>query len=107
MWARDIPVNWIIETLEHTYKFDNQYLFQSKNPSRFIEMIEKYGIDNSVFCTTIETNRFIPEIMGNTPRQLERSVEMNEIYHSGYKTYVTIEPIMDFNLEGLLYFVTL
>ncbi|HYQ55883.1 MAG TPA: hypothetical protein VEP89_00965 [Draconibacterium sp.] len=40
--------------------FDKKYLFQSKNPKRFadFELPPK-----SVVCTTIETNRWYPEIM--------------------------------------------
>jgi DNA repair photolyase len=103
MFANDISERWIIETLNHCRKFDNTYLFQTKNPAKpqyFTEFPDK-----SVFCTTIETNRVYPEIMRCCPTPNKRAIEMNEIGHLGYKTYVTIEPIMDFDLAEMLYLI--
>ena len=37
MWAKKIPLEWIVEILEHCRKHPkNTYLFQTKNPERFI-----------------------------------------------------------------------
>ena len=46
----------------------------------------------STTITTIETNRFYPDEMGKTPKPEERS------YYMPIKNYITIEPIMDFDL---------
>ena len=95
MWADDIPDEWIKQTLEYCSRFDNSYLFQTKKPENFI------GIElpeDSVICTTIESDSYYPEIMRNSPEPMQRSIAMQEL-SSFYDTYVTIEPIIDFNIE--------
>lgn len=98
LFANDIPKEWIEMTIEHCNKFDNWYLFQSKNPERFFEFTLP---KKSVICTTIETNRWYPEIMNNAPHPEERAEAMQKA-SSSYPAYVTIEPIIDFDLEGLV-----
>jgi len=100
LFANSNPVNWIDETLLHCAQFDNDYLFQSKNPARIQEMTN-YLPSKSVICTTIETNRFYPEIMNNSPKPLERAMAMNDL-STVMKTFVTIEPIMDFDIAEML-----
>ena len=51
----------------------------------------------SVLCTTIETNRFYPDIMRNTLVPQERAAAMQEIANYGIPTYVTCEPLMKFD----------
>ena len=97
MFANEIPNTWIVPILMHCQEYDNSYLFQSKNPKRFHEFWE-YFPKKSIFCTTIETNRVYPQ-MGNTPSPQERAKAMNLI--DGSK-YVTIEPIMDFDVSELI-----
>jgi DNA repair photolyase len=101
MWSVDINDSWIQRTLEHCNKFDNRYLFQSKNPKGFNDYIYLLP-KNPILCTTIESDMFYPEIMGNSPHPMQRSIEMNQLYYYGFKTFVTIEPILDFNLEHLI-----
>lgn len=106
MWAKDIPDEWIEKTLNHCEGFNNRYLFQTKNPSRILDFIDNNVIsDRSVICATIESNRFYYEHMGNSPDLWLRASEMNEIAHNGIKTYVTIEPIMDFDLDEMVYYI--
>ena len=93
MFAEDIPENWIKNTINHTKKYNNKYLFQSKNPKRF-KIFKSYYPELIKFCTTIETNRFYPDIMCGSPRP------ENRIY--AYIDYITIEPIMDFDLDVML-----
>ena len=104
LFAEGISERWIMETLIHCSKFDNSYLFQTKNPGRasyFTEWPEK-----SIFCTTIETNRWYGDQMQHSPPPFERSRAMNgiSIFH---KTYVTIEPIMDFDLRELVHLIVM
>lgn len=100
MFADDIPEKWIIETLNHCSKFENQYLFQTKNPGRFIKFSSHPVINNgSVICTTIESNYFYKDIMANSPTPLARSIAMEAIPIS---KYVTIEPIIDFDLNDMI-----
>jgi DNA repair photolyase len=95
MFAKAIPEEWIIKTLYHCHKFDNKYLFQTKNPKRVLDFnLPK----ESVICTTIESDMFYPEIMANSPKPYERAKYMKMLSDCGFETYITIEPIMDFIL---------
>lgn len=101
MWANEIPNKWIDKTLHHCSMFNNTYLFQSKNPDRFSRHSEFPA--TSRFCTTIETNRLYENIMQNSPPPGKRMDAMYNI--SEYFKYVTIEPIMDFDLEQMVFYI--
>lgn len=92
MWAKNIPKEWIEKVISKCMNFQNNYLFQSKNPKRFKEF--KLPL-NFHYCTTIETNRVYTE-MGNTPDPMDRSFDIPN------KSYITIEPIFDFDLIDFL-----
>lgn len=106
LFAEAIPDTIIKRILNHCRKFNNKYLFQTKNPRRLFDFeFELAGLD-FVLCTTIETNRFDPEIMNNCPDPEIRADMMNELWHEfrgiELKNYVTIEPIMDFDMEEMV-----
>jgi protein gp37 len=92
LFAKNIPDEFIKQILDHCNKFDNSYLFQTKNP----ENIRRILIPNSSVCVTLESNRFYPEIMRNSPKPIHRVQQMELIRHP---LYITIEPIMDFDLS--------
>jgi len=98
MFAENVPEIWIKKVLQYCEEFDNQYLFQSKNPIRFNELITHFP-DNTILGTTIETNRLFP-CMGNAPpphlRFLPARFQMKMI---------TVEPIMEFDLNELVGFI--
>lgn len=99
MFASDIEPTWIRKVLEHCAKFDNDYLFQTKDPSAILN----YTLpDNSVVCTTIETNRYYQPMMGLSPSPHKRAIAMTRIV---LPKYVTIEPIVDFDVKELLEYV--
>jgi len=100
MFAEDVPDIWIRQVLNRTRRYNNKYLFQSKNPERFIEYCEAFPKD-VLFGTTIETNRDI--VKSNAPSVTERAkwLRLLSCEHS-YETMVTIEPIFDFDLEELI-----
>jgi DNA repair photolyase len=101
MFATDIPEEWILKTLKHCEKHDIKYLFQTKNPERFMDFIHASVVSNkSVLCTTIESNRWYTEIMGKSPHPEERARWMSEI--DCIDKYVTIEPILDFDVEEMV-----
>lgn len=102
LFAAEHPEEWILETLKHLEKHDNRYLLQSKNPARILDYIDAAVIsDKAVICTTIETNRYYPEFMSNCPLVDNRADAMN-IISEIVKTYVTIEPVMDFDLPEMV-----
>lgn len=98
MWAKSIPEEWIIRVLHYCAKYDNRYLFQSKNPARFLE--NWIFPEETILATTIETNRLYPAYMGNTPSPSERKWAMTKI--PLMRKTVTIEPIMDFDLSDMI-----
>jgi len=100
MWANAIPNEWIWKTLDHCRKFENQYLFQSKFPVRFLRG-DIWLPKPSIIGTTIETNRHYPE-MGRTLPPQSRIDAMKKVNARLGKTIVTIEPICDFDLEPLI-----
>jgi len=98
MFASNIPDEWIDKTLEHCQNFDNKYLFQTKNPKRILN----FKLPKSVICTTIESNMFYSKIMANSPKPFERAKYMKILSDCGFETFLTIEPILDFNLNAMV-----
>ena len=100
MWADEVPDEWILKVLQHCLKYPhNTYLFQSKNPKRFLDFLSYYEdfIPHKVIWgTTIETNRDIQNIT-KAPSTFQRYSMMARI--KGRRTMVSIEPIMDFDLD--------
>lgn len=89
MWGSFVPSEWIEKVLEHCRKFDNTYLFQSKNPERFL----KFGMPKKVILgTTIETNRESPSSAPPT------GVRVHWMKILTGRKMVSIEPILDFDL---------
>lgn len=101
MFAQDIPDNWIKTVLDCCDRY-NKYLFQSKNPARILEYLDHPVFERSVVCTTIETNRFDSKIMCNSPQIEDRVKAMEDISDLGIKTYVTAEPLMQFDLNEMV-----
>jgi DNA repair photolyase len=101
-FAEGVPSEWITKMLDHCDKYENHYLFQSKNPKRFLEFIEHPVFRKAVVCTTIESNRFYPEVMVNSPRIESRVQAMAELSTKGIPTYITCEPLLEFDLPKLV-----
>lgn len=97
MWANAVSSEWIQRALRQCKQYDNTYLFQSKNPERFRywEFPEK-----TILGTTIETNRRYP-CMGKAPEIDDRVRAMEELFTMS-RVMVTIEPILDFDLDELV-----
>jgi len=105
MWATNVPHDWILKVLEHCNKYpDNTYIFQTKNPHRFNDtlFIGKYP-PWTMLGTTIESNR----TYGGTkaPGPFARAVDMFSARTRCAKTFVTIEPIMDFDLADMVHVI--
>ncbi len=96
MFAETIQSGWIYDTLARCYNFDNKYLFQSKNPERMARNKGSIPL-GSVVCTTIESNIWYPEIMRNSPPIRSRVEGMKNLWE--FRRFVTIEPILDFDLD--------
>jgi DNA repair photolyase len=102
VFAEAIPHDWIMDTLAKASDSENNFLFQSKNPEKMARYKGYFPTDGkSFFCTTIETNRFYDQIMRNSPMPEQRAFYMNEGLR-GLTRYITIEPILAFDLAPLV-----
>lgn len=101
LFSHGIPDGWIDKTLEHCSRFHNKYLFQTKNPERFKEWMYHPVIrEQSVLCTTIESSRY-HDVMQKSPHPMQRAMNICEL-SKHVDTYITTEPILDFDLDTFL-----
>ncbi len=110
MFADDVPSQWIMRVLDyckqqHDAGNKNAFLLQSKNPKRFLAFVNHPIAKRCVFGTTIESNRFYPEIMCNAPQIEERVEAMEKMANLGFATMVTAEPLLSFDLEQMLEYI--
>jgi DNA repair photolyase len=92
-----VPDNVIKKILEYCNKFENIYLFQSKNPNRFTDFFELLP-KNSIIATTLETNRDYNN--SQAPKPSQRYQDFLSIKYP--RKMVSIEPIIDFDLDEFL-----
>lgn len=96
--AKEVSDELIFKIIDHAFKFpDNTYVWQSKNPARFLTMDRMFPV-KSILGTTIETNRDIPKEISLAPRPEERMLAMEKL--KGRK-FLTVEPVMDFDVDIL------
>lgn len=100
LFAKDVPDEIIKEILLSYISSPAQLFFQTKNPERLVNDFIHYVPADSIICTTIETNRWYPQ-MGNTPMPNDRAFAMSRLQVLGFRTQVTIEPIMEFDLVSM------
>ena len=101
MWAKDIPSEWIQKVLEHTSKYNNTYLFQTKYPIRFLEFIDCFN-QNYILGTTLETNRNYDIDISLAPIPRDRWMQFKLLKRYKIRRMISIEPIMDFDLVDFL-----
>ncbi len=97
MFAESVDADWIGKVLDVCKKFDNKYLFQSKNPSRFVNFEGEFPKD-FIFGITLETNRGTNDV-SLAPTPFERAKVFMDL---NVNRMISIEPIMDFDLEVLV-----
>ena len=100
LFAAEICVEWIAEILRHCRETPyNTYVFQTRNTER-ASCLQHMLPPACMLGTTIETNRAAP---GNAPHPKHRARGlMGELYGDGVRRFVTIEPVLDFDLSGML-----
>jgi DNA repair photolyase len=99
MFAENIKRDWIKDVLAHCYDYNNTYLFQSKNPSRFgYFMVRGLFPESTILATTIESDMDYKNHKAPSPEQ--RAEIMESIID--YKIIITVEPVMDFQLKKFL-----
>jgi len=99
MWANDVLVEWIMPVLKYCRQYPhNRYLFQSKNPARFLAFLDFMPPD-FILGTTIETNSEGGEYaISQAPSPEARMLAMINLPQP---KMISIEPIMDFDLNCL------
>ena len=100
LFEASVPDEFIERILEKARNSSdtNLYMFQTKNPLRFINWLDKFP-KNSMLGTTIETNiEALIKEWSDAPSTWDRIEAMASIPHN-FDLYVTIEPIMEFDLE--------
>lgn len=78
---------------------DNTYLFQSKNPGRFLDFINDFP-PKTILGTTLETNRNYNLSAAPGPRQRYKALlKIEKTLERRYpKIMVSLEPLIDFDL---------
>jgi len=103
LFEAGVPGDFIEAILEKARNSDksNLFMFQTKNPARMVHYLGKFP-DNCMLGTTIETNRedLIKE-WSDAPTIKSRAEAIKYIGNYGFLTYITIEPIMDFDPSAL------
>jgi len=92
MFCDAVKSEWIEQVVAFTKRHpNNRYVFQTKNPRRYAE----FGFpEKTLLGTTIETDRIVKGCMA--PYAVYRAIELGKAGKRGYKTFVTIEPIIAF-----------
>lgn len=106
LFATGIPAETSARIWEHIEEYpNNSFVFQSK------DLIHPFLGDRIRDCdmvgTTIETNRWNNEFMGRAPEPLDRKKIMQEweLVRPNVKRFVTIEPILDFDVAELAFMI--
>lgn len=103
LFARDVPED-MIKTILTKCKSNNynKYLFQTKEPVMF-RKYKNWLPEDCILVTTIETNRSkLTDEISNAPIPEVRYYDIKELSNDGLDVMVTIEPIMDFDLDILV-----
>jgi len=103
LFAESIKYSWIQKILSHCKEYpNNTYVFQTKNPNKAFNLWEigSYFPKDFIMGTTIESDIYYPEI-SSAPAPGERYLGIRKFKSIGVKTFVTIEPIMEFNIDVL------
>ncbi|MBA7681544.1 hypothetical protein ES703_89884 [subsurface metagenome] len=103
MWHFDVPLSQLEHVLDKCWRYPEvTFLFQSKNPARFQYM---GWPPKTIIGTTLETNRYT-ENFSKAPNPIERASFLHKVDYlstSGCAKMISIEPIMDFDLDEFLY----
>jgi DNA repair photolyase len=104
LFAELVPSVFILAILRHCKSYPNTYVFQTKNPARLVRHFLEELPAQCIVGATIESDRHFPEIMGHAPPPSERCAAMVSLGWRAphLRTFVTCEPILDFNEPILL-----
>lgn len=100
LFAEVVPAAFIHRILEHCSRWpDNTFVFQTKNPGRFHELLP-FLPPVCMIGITLESDRW-HDVMTNAPLPADRAFAFATLPRAHTK-FVTVEPILDFHPGGLL-----
>lgn len=94
VFGKWVPSGMIKKILSYCSRYDNTYLFQTKNPGRFDEFLTRFP-DGSILATTLETNRDYN--VSKAPVPEKRYFDFLKIKYP--IKMISIEPVLDFDLD--------
>jgi len=98
LFAERVPSTFKNSILAHTRRFPhNEYVFQTKDPNLAWLYLSQFP-SKFMMGTTIETNRDYKDTKAPMPFHRYLGIKFFE----KYKTFITIEPIMNFDVDVLL-----
>lgn len=110
LFAENIQSDWIETILDHCwqqwcYNANHSFVIQTKKPERLKEfnyIFERFPNGVLRFGITLETNRDTSDI-SKAPLPYDRMIAFRDfISQTQYESFVTIEPIMAFDLKEFL-----
>ena len=111
LFAEEVPDDMIKDVLVHCQMSPaNRYVFQTRNPARIVRQgwlytphcknINRAYVYNPIVGCTIETNRNdLAKQHSGAPAPTDRAQAMRNLSQFGFETFVTVEPILDFDVE--------
>ncbi len=109
MWAANVPGDWIRRVLDvvdaHSEWSQNSYIFQSKNPARFLNFVTKIR-PCTILGTTLESNREYGQSI-DAPAAWQRVSGIAMPKLDQFRKMVSIEPIVAFDLGTVLDWIRL
>jgi len=102
-FCEGMKTEWIEQLLTfiENYTGNNKFLLQTKNPRRF-ENYELEKIKHKVILgTTLETTG-ITTTFSNAPSTIERFTYLRMMKTSGFKTFLSLEPLTDFDFNEMM-----
>ena len=100
LFAIGVPGDYIVKVLNHCRQWpENTYVLQTKNPARYRLFLDALPEKHLLGCT-LETNRLSPQV-SDAPVPVQRIYGMQLLKLKGIRRFVTIEPILDFDIAEL------
>ena len=100
LWAESIPDPIIRLVCDHARKWKhNQYVFQTKNPVRYLRSGWMMPADSICGCTIETTDKSLAAKVSEAPSPLNR---MDAMVALPGKKFITIEPILDLDVTTMI-----
>ncbi|HUW44725.1 MAG TPA: DUF5131 family protein [Dehalococcoidia bacterium] len=103
VFCDEVPDSWLYQLILTILRdnSNNKFLLQSKNPRRFLDKdLDLDAVKEKVILgTTIETNRLTP--WTKAPSTHERAYCLSQMKLNGFKTFLSLEPLSDFDFGEL------